>query len=74
MKKEPIWYPYSRTKGKIVSAAGRFLGAWDWRRPSVADLTEPIHTSLCPEIDDIRATLTGSASATCPDSTAKKSS
>ena len=32
MKKEPIWYPYSRTKGKIVSAAGRFLGARDWRR------------------------------------------
>ena len=32
MKKEPNWYPYSRTKGKIVSAAGRFLGARDWRR------------------------------------------
>src|SRR5271166_1522604 len=32
MKKDPIWYPYSRTKGKIVAAAGRFLGARDWRR------------------------------------------
>ena len=32
MKKEPNWYPYSRTKGKIVAAAGRFLGARDWRR------------------------------------------
>jgi acyl-CoA reductase-like NAD-dependent aldehyde dehydrogenase len=30
--KERNWYPYSRTKGKIVSAAGRFLGARDWRR------------------------------------------
>jgi acyl-CoA reductase-like NAD-dependent aldehyde dehydrogenase len=32
MKKEPNWYPYSRTKSKIVAAAGRFLGARDWRR------------------------------------------
>jgi len=32
MKKDPIWYPYSRTKGKIVAAMGRFLGARDWRR------------------------------------------
>jgi acyl-CoA reductase-like NAD-dependent aldehyde dehydrogenase len=32
MKKEPNWYPYSRTKGKVVAAAGRFLGARDWRR------------------------------------------
>jgi acyl-CoA reductase-like NAD-dependent aldehyde dehydrogenase len=32
MKKEPNWYPQSRTKGKIVSAAGRLLGARDWRR------------------------------------------
>jgi acyl-CoA reductase-like NAD-dependent aldehyde dehydrogenase len=32
MKKEPNWYPYSRGKGKIVAAAGRFLGARDWRR------------------------------------------
>lgn len=32
MTKEPNWYPFSRTKGKIVSAAGRFLGARDWRR------------------------------------------
>jgi hypothetical protein len=32
MRKEPIWYPYSRTKGKILSAAGRFFTARDWRR------------------------------------------
>jgi len=32
MKKEPNWYPYSRRKGKIVMAAGRFLSARDWRR------------------------------------------
>jgi hypothetical protein len=32
MKNEPHWYPYSRTKSKIVAAAGRFLGARDWRR------------------------------------------
>ena len=32
MKKEPNWYPYSRRKGKLVTAAGRFVGARDWRR------------------------------------------
>jgi acyl-CoA reductase-like NAD-dependent aldehyde dehydrogenase len=32
MKNEPHWYPYSRTKSKIVAAAGRFLEARDWRR------------------------------------------
>jgi acyl-CoA reductase-like NAD-dependent aldehyde dehydrogenase len=32
MKQEPNWYPYSRRKGNIVAAAGRFLGARDWRR------------------------------------------
>jgi acyl-CoA reductase-like NAD-dependent aldehyde dehydrogenase len=32
MKKEAMWYPYSRRKGKIVAAAGRFLSARDWRR------------------------------------------
>ena len=32
MKKEAMWYPYSRRKGKIVTAAGRFLSARDWRR------------------------------------------
>ncbi len=32
MKKEPNWYPYSRRKGKILTAAGRFLSARDWRR------------------------------------------
>ena len=32
MKKEPLWYPYSRRKGKLLSAVGRFLGARDWRR------------------------------------------
>jgi hypothetical protein len=50
MKKEPNWYPYSRTKGKIVSAAGRLLGARTGGADSVADLTEPVLT-LCPEID-----------------------
>lgn len=32
IKKEPICYPYSRTKGRIVAAAGRFVSARDWRR------------------------------------------
>jgi acyl-CoA reductase-like NAD-dependent aldehyde dehydrogenase len=32
MKKEPNWYPYSRRKGKMLSAVGRCLGARDWRR------------------------------------------
>jgi delta 1-pyrroline-5-carboxylate dehydrogenase len=32
MKKEPMWYPYSRRKGKILDAAGRFMSARDWRR------------------------------------------
>jgi acyl-CoA reductase-like NAD-dependent aldehyde dehydrogenase len=32
MKKEPNWYPYSRRKGRIITAAGRFLSARDWRR------------------------------------------
>ena len=32
MKKEPMWYPYSRRKGKTLVAAGRFLSARDWRR------------------------------------------
>ena len=32
IEKKPNWYPYSRTKSKIVAAAGRFLGARDWRR------------------------------------------
>ena len=31
MKKEPNWYPYSSRKGKLVTAAGRFVGARDWR-------------------------------------------
>ncbi|OBA82437.1 aldehyde dehydrogenase [Mycobacterium sp. 1164966.3] len=31
-KKEAMWYPYSRRKGKILEAAGRFMSARDWRR------------------------------------------
>jgi acyl-CoA reductase-like NAD-dependent aldehyde dehydrogenase len=32
MKREPNWYPYSRRKGKILEAAGRFVSARNWRR------------------------------------------
>ena len=32
MKKEPIWYPYSRRKGKIIAAMLRMTSAKDWRR------------------------------------------
>jgi acyl-CoA reductase-like NAD-dependent aldehyde dehydrogenase len=32
MKKEPMWYPYSPRKRKILVVAGKFLGARDWRR------------------------------------------
>ncbi len=32
MKKELIWYPYSRRKGKLLEVMGRLLSAKDWRR------------------------------------------
>jgi len=32
LKKEPMWYPYSLRKGKLLDAAGRFVSARDWRR------------------------------------------
>src|ERR1700757_2416743 len=32
MKKEPLWYPYSRKKGKIIAAMLRMASAKDWRR------------------------------------------
>ena len=32
MKKEPLWYPYSRKKGKIIAAMLRMTSAKDWRR------------------------------------------
>jgi acyl-CoA reductase-like NAD-dependent aldehyde dehydrogenase len=32
MKKEPIWYPYSRKKGKTIAALLRMTSARDWRR------------------------------------------
>jgi len=32
MKKEPLWYPYSRKKGKLLSAMVRMMSARDWRR------------------------------------------
>ena len=32
MKKEPLWYPYSRRKGKTVAAMLRMTSARDWRR------------------------------------------
>jgi hypothetical protein len=32
LSKEPSWYPYSRGKGKLLEAAGRFVSARDWRR------------------------------------------
>src|ERR1700722_9303724 len=32
MKKEPIWYPYSRRKGRTVAALLRMTSARDWRR------------------------------------------
>jgi acyl-CoA reductase-like NAD-dependent aldehyde dehydrogenase len=32
MKKEPLWYPYSRKKGKIIGALVRMTSARDWRR------------------------------------------
>jgi acyl-CoA reductase-like NAD-dependent aldehyde dehydrogenase len=31
-KKEPLWYPYSRKKGKLLGAAVRMMSARDWRR------------------------------------------
>ena len=32
MKKEPLWYPYSRKKGKVLGAMVRMTSARDWRR------------------------------------------
>jgi acyl-CoA reductase-like NAD-dependent aldehyde dehydrogenase len=32
MKKEPLWYPYSRKKGKTIAALLRMTSARDWRR------------------------------------------
>ncbi len=32
MKKEPLWYPYSPKKGKVVAAMLRMTSARDWRR------------------------------------------
>ncbi len=32
MKKEPLWYPYSRRKGKTIAALLRMTSARDWRR------------------------------------------
>jgi acyl-CoA reductase-like NAD-dependent aldehyde dehydrogenase len=32
MKKEPLWYPYSRRKGKTIGAMVRMMSARDWRR------------------------------------------
>jgi acyl-CoA reductase-like NAD-dependent aldehyde dehydrogenase len=32
MKKEPLWYPYSPKKGKLVAALVRMTSARDWRR------------------------------------------
>jgi acyl-CoA reductase-like NAD-dependent aldehyde dehydrogenase len=32
MKKEPLWYPYSRKKGKTLTAMLRMTSARDWRR------------------------------------------
>jgi acyl-CoA reductase-like NAD-dependent aldehyde dehydrogenase len=32
MKKEPLWYPYGRTKGKTIAAMLRMTSARDWRR------------------------------------------
>jgi acyl-CoA reductase-like NAD-dependent aldehyde dehydrogenase len=32
LKKDPLWYPYSRKKGKILGAAVRMMSAKDWRR------------------------------------------
>jgi acyl-CoA reductase-like NAD-dependent aldehyde dehydrogenase len=32
MKKEPLWYPYNRKKGKLVAAMLRMTSARDWRR------------------------------------------
>jgi acyl-CoA reductase-like NAD-dependent aldehyde dehydrogenase len=32
MKKDPLWYPYSRKKGRLLGAAVRMLSARDWRR------------------------------------------
>ncbi len=32
MKKEPLWYPYSARKGKLLGAMVRMMSARDWRR------------------------------------------
>jgi acyl-CoA reductase-like NAD-dependent aldehyde dehydrogenase len=32
MKKELLWYPYSRRKGKLLEVTSRLLSAKDWRR------------------------------------------
>jgi hypothetical protein len=32
MKKEPLWYPYGRKKGKTIAAMIRMTSAKDWRR------------------------------------------
>jgi acyl-CoA reductase-like NAD-dependent aldehyde dehydrogenase len=32
MKKEPLWYPYGRRKGKTIAAMLRMTSARDWRR------------------------------------------
>src|SRR5271163_976007 len=32
MKKEPLWYPYSAKKGKLLGAMVRMTSARDWRR------------------------------------------
>jgi hypothetical protein len=32
MKKEPLWYPYSSKKGKLLGAMVRMMSARDWGR------------------------------------------
>lgn len=32
MEKALLWYPYSRTKGKLPEGNGGLLSAKDWRR------------------------------------------
>jgi Aldehyde dehydrogenase family len=32
MKKELVWYPYTRKKGKLLEVMGRLMSAKDWRR------------------------------------------
>ena len=32
LKREPMWYPYTPAKGRLIGAAVRLLGMHDWRR------------------------------------------